>query len=165
MDVTATIELGKTKMSSIEYRCLEGPPSAKVIDWITDINQEVFSFDETAESLTSFFQSHRNILICSAFQNGRPIGFKIGFEESPSSFESWRGGIVDSARRQGIARELMRMQHCWCQENNFKIIKTTTNGNNVPMLILNLQSGFEIVGSFMNRHQRLKLLQEKRLVT
>ena len=57
------------------------------------------------------------------------------------------------------------MQHVWCQEKGFQVIKTTTSSDNVPMLIVNLQSGFEIVGSFVNRHKRLKILQEKWLVT
>ena len=151
-------------MSCIEYRCFEGQPDAEVIDWIANINQELFSFGETAEHLSAFFQNHQRILICMAFQEGRPVGFKVGFEDAPLSFESWRGGVVETARRQGVAMELVRLQHSWCEKNEFRVIKTTTNSSNVPMLILNLRNGFQVVGSFVNRRKHLKLLQEKWLV-
>ena len=152
-------------MSSIEYHCLEGHPSAEVIAWIAQVNQELFAFDETEETLNGFFRDHRKILVCMASRDGQPVGFKVGFEESPFSFESWRGGVVETARRQGIAMELMRLQHSWCQDNGYKVIKTTTNSDNMPMLTLNQQSGFEVVGSVVNRRKRLKLLQEKWLVS
>ena len=89
------------------------------------------------------------------------MGFKIGFEQSPGVFESCRGGVIETARRQGIAMELMRVQHQWCAENGYKVIQTTTNGDNQSMLILNLRSGFEVVGSFLNARRRVKILQEK----
>ena len=134
------------------------------MDCLATINQELFSFGETAEQLSDFFQGHPRILICIAFQEGRPVGFKAGFEDLPSSFDSWRGGVVETARRQGIAMELMRLQHRWCEKNEFRVIKTTTTNSNVPMLILNLRSGFQVVGSVVNRRKHLKLLQEKWLV-
>ncbi|MBN92733.1 MAG: GNAT family N-acetyltransferase [Deltaproteobacteria bacterium] len=151
-------------MSSIEYRCFEGQPDAELMDWLAHINQELFAFGETAEHLATFFQSHQRILICMAFQGGLPVGFKVGVEDAPRSFESWRGGVLETARRQGIAMELQRLQHSWCEENEFRVIKTTTNSSNIPMLILNLRSGFQIVGSFVNRRKHLKVLQEKWLV-
>ncbi len=151
-------------MAGIEYRCFAGQPGAEVLDWLTDINQELFAFGETAEHLSALFRNHQKVLICMAFESGRPVGFKVGFEDAPRSFESWRGGVVDTARRRGIAMELMRLQHSWCEENGFQVIKTTTNSSNVPMLILNLRNGFQIVGSFVNRRKLLKVLQEKWLL-
>ena len=57
----------------------------------------------------------------------------------------------------------MARQHAWCRAHGFRVVKTTTNGDNRPMLILNLKSGFEIVGRFVNRGKSLKVLQEKAL--
>ena len=152
-------------MTSIEYQCLEGVPTGDILEWLTDINQKIFGFNEKPEHLTSLFQSRQNVLVCLAFQGGRPVGFKVGFQDDRRSFESWRGGVLDEARRQGIAWELMRLQHNWCAEKGFRVIKTVTNSDNTAMLILNLRSGFEIVGSFVNRRRRLKILQEKYLVS
>ncbi len=133
----------------------------EVIRWVAAINQEIFGFNETVEGLTKFFQEHPRSLVCMAFQDGQPVGFKLGYEDGPSSFDSWRGGVLPSARRRGIAVELMRLQHRWCEDNGLRVIKTTTSSDNAPMLILNLRHGFQIVGSFVNRNKRLKILQEK----
>ena len=148
-------------MSQIEYKCIEGHPDPDVIEWITRINQEIFALDESLETMTKFFEAHRNVLICAAFKDGHPVGFKIGFEENPICFESWRGGVVELFRRQGIADELMLMQHHWCEKRHFQVIKTVTNGDNAGMLILNLRHGFEVVGSAVNRRKNLKVFQEK----
>ncbi len=150
-------------MSTIEYQCLEGLPDADILAEIVAINQTIFGFNETEENLHQCFSEHQKLLICMAYQDGRLVGFKVGFEREPRSFESWRGGVLESARRQGIAAELMRLQHDWCQAHNFRVIQTTTNSDNIGMLMVNLQSGFEIIGSFVNRNKRLKLLQEKYL--
>ena len=151
-------------MSCLEYRVFEGHPAPEVMDWITQVNQELFCFGETSERLSNFFRDHKNILSCMAFREGQPVGFKVGYEDAPHSFESWRGGVVETARRQGIATELMRLQHSWCEQKAFRVIKTTTDDSNVPMLTLNRRSGFEVVGSFVHREEQLKLLQEKWLV-
>jgi predicted GNAT superfamily acetyltransferase len=155
----------KKEMMSIEYRCFEGAPTGETLEWLVNINQEVFGFNERAEHLAHLFQNSQHVLVCMAFQEEEPVGFKVGFQEHqhPYYFESWRGGVLEKARRQGIAMELMRLQHSWCKEKRFKVIKTTTNSNNVPMLITNLRSGFEIVGTFLHRQTKLKVLQEKRL--
>ena len=55
----------------------------------------------------------------------------------------------------------MAAQHDWCQKNGIQCIKTTTTNTNTAMLILNARHGFYIVGTFVNRNQRLKILQEK----
>ena len=151
-------------MSRISYRAFEGQPETQVIDWIAEINQELFGFNETSEHLSTFFQSQTRVFICLAFDEERVVGFKIGVEDAPRSFESWRGGVVDTARRQGIATELLQLQHNWCELHGFRVIKTTTNNSNIPMLILNLRNGFQVVGSFVNQNKRLQLLLEKWLL-
>ena len=148
-------------MAPIEYRCLPGQPTAEVLAAVAEINHEIFGFNETAAILAGLFGQKGKLLVCLAEQGGQTVGYKIGFEGDPGTFESWRGGVLPSARRQGIAEHLMGLQHRWCQENGFRVIKTTTNSDNTPMIILNLKSGFEIVGTFVHRQKRLKVLQEK----
>ena len=151
-------------MTAIKYQCHEGIPSGQILQWLRDINQQIFQFNETSEHLTSCFQNKQKIVIHLAFQQTQPVGFKAGFETEPWCFESWRGGVLPSVRRQGIAQELMQRQHQWCMQNNFRCMKTVTNSDNTPMLMLNLKNGFEIVGSFVNRRKKLKILQEKWLL-
>ena len=65
---------------------------------------------------------------------------------------------------QPTEQTLIKMQHQWCIENNFRRIKTTKNSHNIPMLILTLHNGFEITGTFLHRHKHLKVLMEKSLI-
>lgn len=148
-------------MASIEIRCFEGLPDDSALDQLVEINQVIFGFNETSEQLGTLLRERQDSLLILAFHEGRPVAFKVGFREEPGCFESWRGGVLETVRRTGIARELMRVQHDWCVQRNFRVIKTITNSDNTGMLILNLRSGFEITGTFVNRRKRLKVLQQK----
>ena len=155
--------MGDDPPQNIDYRLFEKPLSREVIQWMVDVNQVLFPFNETVEQLAPLFEKSEKSLICLVFQGSKPVGFKAGFEDHHHAFESWRGGVLVESRRLGIAAELMRLQHDWCRERGFRVIKTVTNSDNSAMMILNLQHGFEIVGSFVNQNKRLKILQEKRL--
>lgn len=150
-------------MSIITYQDIMGVPAPTVLEQLAHLNDTLFGFGETAEILAQFYGAQQTPLTCLAFLEGALVGYKIGYRDAPKTFYSWRGGTHPSARRQGVAETLMARQHAWCRAHGFRVIKTTTNGDNRPMLILNLKSGFEIVGSFVNRGKRLKVLQEKAL--
>ena len=150
-------------MQTIEFREFEAPVQDEIFPWLAELNQLIFGFNETAAHLAQYFKSRAQVYICIAFVDGKPVAFKAGTDEGEGLFESWRGGVLSSVRRQGIASELMRLQHQWCANRGFKRIRTVTNSDNSSMLILNLRSGFEIMGIFTNRAKRLKVLLEKRL--
>ena len=38
-------------------------------------------------------------------------------------FESWVGGVLPKARKQGIASQLARLQEAWCRANGFQFIQ------------------------------------------
>ncbi len=154
-----------TDSADIAYRTFEAPLHPEVMGWMVSVNEVLFPFGESVESLTKLFLERSKPLVCIAFKEGEPVGFKAGFQDDSGAFESWRGGVLNSARRHGIAAHLMHIQHEWCQRNGFTLVKTVTNSDNSPMLILNLKSGFNIVGCFMNRNKRLKILQEKEFLT
>jgi GNAT superfamily N-acetyltransferase len=98
-----------------------------------------------------------------AFDDGTPVGFKMGFEERPTYFESWRGGVVETAQRKGIAEQLLRHQHAWCEQKGFRIITTICSNDNTEMLILNLRHGLRITGSFLDRRETVKVILQKHL--
>ena len=128
------------------------------------INQEVFAFGETAHHLSMALKERQKILICVAFHDTKVIGYKIGFQERPKYFESWRGGVLTEYRGRKIAQDLLRIQHEWCIEQGFAILTTVTNSNNIPMLIVNLRGGFEIVGTFLDRRKIVKVMLQKQLL-
>ena len=150
-------------MASIEYQSHLGMPSDETIGWIASISQEVFGPGMDAAELLSRLEGKQHIHACLAFENEEPVGYKLGYMARPHYFESWRGGVVPAARRRGIANELQRIQHAWCKDQGFRIITTTTEGHNAPMLMLNLQHGYKIVGTFFDRGQNLKVILQKQI--
>jgi predicted GNAT superfamily acetyltransferase len=150
-------------MASIEYRSHEGVPSDEAFDWIASISQEIFGPGMDAAELRRGLEGKQHILACLAFEDDEPVGYKLGYMERANYFESWRGGVVPAARRRGIANELQRIQHAWCKDQGFRIITTTTEGHNAPMLILNLQHDYKIVGTFFDRGQNLKVILQKQI--
>ena len=149
----------------IIYQSFESPLSHEAIVLMTEVNQVLFPFNESVEILSSFFIQKTKAFICIALKEQRAIGFKAGFQLQPGVFESWRGGVLESERRLGVASHLMRLQHHWCISHGFHMIKTTTNDDNKAMLNLNLQHGFKVVSTFLNPQNRLKIVQEKKLLT
>lgn len=99
--------------------------------------------EEVAEILTS----HRRWLAQFALAGARVVGFKLGYAERPRRFYSWLGGVDPDFRRRGIARRLMQEQHGWCRDAGFEVVETVTTNDFRPMLILNLHSGFDVVGT------------------
>ena len=150
-------------MSAIHYQLYEGQPSGDVLDCLVHINETIFSSGESAEALNEFLAGRTQILLCLAFEGEAVVGSKLGYKERAHYFESWRGGVLPSARRRGVASALMKQQHVWAKEQGFRIISTITNNQNAPMLILNLRHGFKIVGTFLDREKHLKVIQQKRL--
>jgi RimJ/RimL family protein N-acetyltransferase len=151
-------------LSEIEYKVYEGFPDDVVLGWIFDINSKVFPFGETKENLKTALKSRSKIVTCIALVNGNPVGFKLGFEERTYYFESWRGGVLEEYRCKGIAKELGKLQHDLCERLGFRIVTTIANNQNIPMLIVNLRNGFEIVGTFLDRKKHVKILFQKILV-
>ena len=151
-------------MSAITYQRFEGFPDEDLLHSLADLNQAIFEFGESPAHLTHALQGQHKILLCMAYQGEKAIGFKLGFQERPHYFESWRGGVLPSYRNQGIAQELLRQQHQWCTEQGFRIVTTIAHNQNIPMLIVNLRNGFEIVGTSFDRRKVLKILLQKWLV-
>lgn len=149
-------------MSILHLQTVEGAPTGVALGAFLDLNEALFGFGERAEHLQGLFAQRRLLLLLASLE-GEPVGYKLGFQMEPGTFESWRGGVLPAARRQGIARQLMDAQHAWCRAAGFRFVQTLTSADNAPMLILNLRSGFRITGTKVNRAGRLKVLQEKRL--
>ena len=151
-------------VQKIEYKVFEGVLEDQVLDWVADVNGKVFDFGETKENLSAALQGRSKIVTCLAFDNGKPIGFKLGFAERPYYFESWRGGVLEEYRGNGIAKELSKQQHSVCKRLGFRFVTTITHNQNIPMIIVNLRNGFEIVGTYFDRREHVKVLFQKWLV-
>jgi GNAT superfamily N-acetyltransferase len=96
-----------------------------------------------------------------AFVDKTPVGFKLGYEIDGHKFYSWLGGVLPQFRKRGIAGALMKRQREWCKDQGYSVISTKTQNNFREMLLLNIQCGFQIVGTEKQENGELKILLEK----
>ena len=82
-----------------------------------------------------------------ARDDGRLVGFKLGYAMAESRYYSWLGGVHLAARGSGVARQLMRRQHRWLEEMGCAQVETSTDQGNVAMAHVNLQEGFTVCGT------------------
>jgi predicted N-acetyltransferase YhbS len=105
---------------------------------------------------------HRYRLLVVARAEGKVVGFKLGFAERPRIFYSWLGAVEAAWEGQGIGRRLMELQHHHLDSGGFTRVRTGTRNRFRRMLILNLLSGFEIVGVKVRANGEAHLQMEKR---
>lgn len=129
---------------------------------LTKIYPQIFESFNAAKFFRKF-DYHFDFLILMAYWDGEIAGFKIGYGQDPDLFYSWTGGVLPSYRRKNIARELMHNQHNWCRQKGYKRIETRTRNKFPAMLKLNIDSGFQIVGSFTDTDQTPKIILRKEL--
>lgn len=156
-------------VSAIHYQEFEGPIDEATLLRLGTVAGPVFSAPghpepaaaEMAEQLGLAVNGHRWIHLCTATVNGRVVGFKVGRSNDPRTFESWMGGVLPHARKQGIASQLARLQDAWCRNRGFQFIQTETAHDNTAMLTINLKAGFCIAGTYLDRGNRLKVVLQK----
>ena len=153
-------------MSEIEYQLYTGCPDDKVFRDVAFVSNEVFP-GATGEGAEQFnrnkLEGKKNILTVIAYESGQPVGYKQGFESRPGYFDSDTGGVVESARRRGIAQQMMLLQHEWCLDQGFRFIDTSTGTDAQAMLILNLKNGFVVVGTYLDRGSNHRVLLQKQI--
>ncbi len=94
--------------------------------------------------------------------DGKAVAFKIGYECSNDTFYSWLGGVDPNYHRFGFASRLAEEQHEWAIGAGFQAIQTKCFNFNLPMLKLNLKSGFLVIDTELTEGG-LKLVLEKRI--
>ena len=153
----------RAPMNELRYELIEGMPNDDVLGSIVELSNVVFGFEEEVTGYEMALANRHRLLFCLAFQGPTLIGFKVGYEDRPRYFESWRGGVLPSARGQGVAGHLMELQHAWCSEGGFGFITTICSNNNLEMLRLNMAHGLLVTGTYLDRGEHLKLLLQKDL--
>lgn len=99
-------------------------------------------------------------MVVAALDESQVVGYKIGYEQNSGQFHSWLGGVHPEYRKQGIASEMMRLQHEWCKGHGYNTIRTHTRNKWRDMLILNIRNGFDIVGT-VTENGLPKIIMEK----
>lgn len=115
------------------------------------------------EKFKSRMKDKNKIKIFCLYIDSELAGFKIGYEKNIKTHYSWLGAVQEKYRRLGIAQTLMQTQHTWAKEHKYKYVETKSENKFKDMMILNLRSGFEIVGTESSPSHQTKILFRKQL--
>lgn len=103
-----------------------------------------FSNREPLQALSERVGEDYLALVCS--DDGRDLGFKLGYAESEHSFYSWLGGVLPEARGRGLAQQLLETQEAWVRQRGFRQIRVKSMNRFPAMLRLLLRNGYLIEG-------------------
>ncbi|WP_027409666.1 GNAT family N-acetyltransferase [Anoxybacteroides tepidamans] len=145
----------------MEFRIIHAIPNDDIMEGILQLHERIF---QDSSSLIERMKTKANLLTIIALDQGKIVGFKMGYEFDPRKFYSWLGGVDEMYRHQGIASKLMEMQHNYLREHGYRIVQTKTKNKWRAMLILNIKHGFDIIGTYTDEKGEPKIILEKNLL-
>lgn len=79
-----------------------------------------------------------------AYREEKPVGFKLGYALSDTTFYSWLGGVLPDYRRDGIAQVLLHTQENWALNHGYQHIEVKTRNSFPAMLIMLIKNGYQL---------------------
>ena len=130
------------------------------IETIRQLNRVIFQ----EERIINTFEREA-LLMLLAFMGDKPVGFKIGYQESRYTYYSAKGGVLKAYRRQGISRQLLHDMMGRVRQARYHVFAFDTFPNMHPgMTVLGLEEGFRVTRADYNPTYRdYRLRFEKRL--
>lgn len=132
------------------------------IDTVLNLMSQIFGESNEARfrsTVSAYSQFH----LALAYRDGVLSGFKLGRRANPDTFYSWLGGVIPQMRGSGLAKAMMKHQHDWCRRQGYRKVQTKTQNHFKEMLIFNIKSGFQIIGTEVCPERGLKIGMEKTL--
>lgn len=146
---------------SFDYSIFNSLPDDEVLVEIIDLHKNIFG---TSDDLITKIGSKHRLLVITAMDGTKVIGYKIGYELDNNKFYSWLGGVDTNYRKHGIASELMEKQHQYLKENGYSVIQTKTMNKWRSMLVLNIKNGFDVIDTYIDEKGLHKIILEKKLL-
>lgn len=146
---------------SFDYSIFNSLPDNNVLGGIIDLHKIIFG---TSDDLINKMKSKPKLLVITAMDGTKVIGYKIGYELDNNKFYSWLGGVDTNYRKHGIASELMEKQHQYLKENGYNIVQTKTMNKWRSMLVLNIKNGFDVIDTYIDEKGLHKIILEKKLL-
>ncbi|WP_240758414.1 GNAT family N-acetyltransferase [Lysinibacillus sp. SGAir0095] len=145
---------------SYKYRVFNSMPESNILKEILKLHKIVFG---STGDLVYKMSSKPQLLIITAMDGEKVIGYKIGYAINEDKFYSWLGGVDNNYRKQGIASKLMEKQHQLLRNKGYSVVQTKSMNKWRSMLILNIKSGFDIVETYKDEKELHKIILEKYL--
>lgn len=142
------------------YQVYESIPNSQVVDRIIQLHSRIFG---KKDDLNTKMARKPQLLIITAVEGNKVIGYKIGYEIDKDIFYSWLGGVDTNHRKNGIASTLMEKQHEYLRNKGYKTVRTKTMNTWRDMLILNIKFGFDVIETYTDKKGLLKIILEKKL--
>ncbi|MGX6443654.1 GNAT family N-acetyltransferase [Neobacillus sp. K501] len=136
-------------------------PDADVLNGILELHKDIFG---TTNDLINKMASKPQLLVITAMDGKKVIGYKIGYAIDSNKFYSWLGGVDTNYRKHGIASVLMEKQHHYLKENGYKVVQTKTMNKWRKMLIINIKNGFDVIDTYTDEKGLHKIILEKNLL-
>ena len=107
----------------------------------------------------------RDLLMFLASIGGEPVGFKVGYGLSRTTFYSAKGGVLEPWRGRGVARTLLYAMEAEARQLGYPRFAYDTFPNMHPgMTVLGLREGFEVTAAGYNAtYQDYRIRFEKAL--
>ncbi|WEG14506.1 GNAT family N-acetyltransferase [Pullulanibacillus sp. KACC 23026] len=145
---------------SFEYITFKSVPEGAILESLLLLHKNIFG---ESDNLIKDMESKSNILILAAINDSKVIGYKIGYDLDHTKFYSWLGGVDNHFRKHGVGSKLMETQHQYLKENGYKIVQTKSMNKWRNMLLLNIKTGFDVVGTELDKNGEIKIILEKPL--
>ncbi|HYK71993.1 MAG TPA: GNAT family N-acetyltransferase [Pseudoneobacillus sp.] len=146
---------------NFNYNIFNSIPDADVLNSLLELHKSIFG---TSDDLINKMDSKPQLLVITAMDGKKVIGYKIGYAIDSSKFYSWLGGVDPNFRKHGIASMLMEKQHQYLAANCYTIVQTKTMNKWRSMLILNIRNGFDVIDTYTDEKGLHKIVLEKSLI-
>jgi len=144
-----------------------GPPGLVIerldlnrYDEFRRLNAAVFGDDRVI-----FRTDRAHLTLLLATVEDQPVGYKVGYGESITTFYSAKGGVLDGWRRLGVARALLARMEDEARRLGYSRFAFDTFPNKHPgMTVMGLTAGFTVTAAGYNAAYRdYRLRFERRL--
>jgi len=145
----------------LEYIIFNSIPDTEVLEGILELHKDIFGI---SDDVINKMASKPQLLVISAVDGKKVIGYKIGYEVNSHTFYSWLGGVDPDYRKNGIASMLMEKQHQYLRANGYSVVQTKTMNKWRSMLVLNIKNGFDVIDTYTDEKGLHKIRLEKTLL-
>lgn len=153
-----------SQFEEIAFDSIDAFPNDALLDELVSLSVSIFENKPNHKYFSALKHSPALMLLARNSDNTL-IAFKIGYQYSDDVFYSWIGGVHPKFRGHGIAQYLMNMQHEWCLNHHYRLIRTKTLVNNLIMYRLNIKNGFSVIGNDVSGKHGPKLIYSKLLLS
>jgi GNAT superfamily N-acetyltransferase len=114
------------------------------------LNERIFGDERVIQRLD---RPHLTLLLVHVGEE--PVAFKIGYGESPATFYSAKGGVLEGYRRMGLARGMLHRMMDEARDLGYRRFAYDTFPNRHPgMIVLGLAEGFAVTAAGYNAAYR-----------